>query len=125
MSITSTIDQVNELTIFTVKDNPTFDEFIIEIKAFYEGEPTRNTLWILTPGTLWDLSGHHIEKMAHFAPRFDKKRSGAKTAIVAPDEVTKALTQLFVLFGSSKKLPFKVRIFETTELAMQWINGGC
>ncbi|MCK5165474.1 MAG: hypothetical protein KAQ72_17270 [Desulfobacula sp.] len=121
MSIISSIDKNNDLTIFTTTENPTLDEFMTAVKSFYDDEPTRNVIFNLNQASVWDLSGQDIEKIAYFAPRFDKRRAGAKTAIVAPDRLSNTLSQLFVLFGKSKDLPIKVKLFQTTDKAMEWI----
>lgn len=121
MSISSHIDKTNDLTVFTSEDNSSVDEFMAAISSFYAKGPTKNVLWNLTRASVWDISGIHIEKMAYFAPRFDKRRKGAKTAIVASDDLSSALSKLFVLFGESRNLPIAVRLFNTTDQAMEWL----
>ncbi len=123
MPISTVIDQENKLTIFTAEGNSTFEEFMVALKSFYDGDPTLNVLWNLEQSAVWDLSGHQIKKLAQYAPRFDKSRDRAKAAIVVSDELSTAISKLFVLFGQSNELKMKIKIFKTLHDAFAWIKA--
>ncbi len=114
-------DSKKNLTTITVTGSPTFKEIMASLKSFYEGTPTKNVLWNFTEAPIWEITSEEVEKLASFAPRFSESRQCAKTAIVAPDELTKALSQLFVLFGYKKESPIKVELFQTIEEGLDWI----
>ncbi len=122
MAITSKIVPDNELTIFIAEENPSFEEFMAAIKSFYAGEPTRNVLWNLREGSGWELTGEHLKQLSQFAPRMTKSRPGAKTAIVASDELSTSLSKLFVLFGQSSELKIRMEIFESETAALKWLE---
>lgn len=123
MPITSNIDPEKVLTIFTVKGNPLFEEFMAVVKSFYDGDPTQNVLWHIDQASVWDLSGKDIQKLAQYAPRIDKSRAGAKTAFVASDELSKSLSNLFMLFGQSSELKIQIQIFKSMDEALAWIKA--
>ncbi len=123
MPISTVIDQENKLTIFTAEGNSTFEEFMVALKSFYDGDPTLYVLWNLEQSAVWDLSGHQIKKLAQYAPRFDKSRDRAKAAIVVSDELSTAISKLFVLFGQSNELKMKIKIFKTLHDAFAWIKA--
>lgn len=122
MPITSKIDSKDDLTIFTAEKNPSFKKFMAAIKLFYDGEPTQKVLWNLDQASVWSLSGQHIEKLAQYAPRIDKSRPGAKTAMVASDELSTSISKLFVLFGQSNKLKIRIKVFKKLDEALVWIK---
>ena len=122
MPITSKIDLENDLTIFTAEENPSFEEFMAAVKLFYDGDPTRNVLWNFREGSGWELTGEHLKRLSQYASRIDKSRPGAKTAMVASDELSKSLSNLFMLFGQSEKLKIKMKIFKTETEALAWIK---
>ena len=45
MTITTTIDHDRELTIHAVIGYTYFDETMVTLKQFWEGQPARNELW--------------------------------------------------------------------------------
>jgi hypothetical protein len=124
MAIEKKVDPEKDLTIFIAEGNPSFEEYMAAVKLFYDGETTRNVLWQIDQETVWNISGHHIKKLAQFAPRVEKSRPGAKTAFVAPDELSESLSNLFVLFGQSHDLKIKIKIFKSTDEAVEWIKAG-
>jgi len=123
MSITSKIDTEKDLTIFTAKGNSSFEEFMAVAKSFYAGEPTRNVLWNIDQTSVWDLSGEDILNLSQYAPRINKSKFGAKTAFVAPDDLSSALSKLFVRLGQSKKLKIDIKIFKSEAEALVWIKA--
>ncbi len=122
MPILSATDYKNDLTIFTADGNPSFEEFMTAVKVFYDGTPTSKVLWSLSQATVWDLSGQHIQKLANYTPRIDKSRVNAKTAFVASDKLSNSLTELFVLLGQSIELNIQIKIFQSFDEALTWLN---
>lgn len=123
MPISSKKDAKRDLTIFTAGENTSFEEFMGMIQSFYQSTPTKHTLWILDKNAIWDLTGSQIASMAQYKPRMDKRRQGSKTAIVAPDDLTQALSDLFVLLGESKDIKIKVKMFQDKQSALEWIEA--
>ena len=122
MTIETSVDIENNLTIFFARETLKAEDFGKAIQIFYENRSTKKVLWDLTRASIWDLSGDDVEKLALYAPRFEKRRKGSKTAIVASDDFLNAMTRLFILFGESKQLPIDVKVFETQQEAMSWIT---
>lgn len=123
MPIVSYVDLENNLTIFKAENHTESEEFLKAVQSFYQQKPSLHVLWIINERSVWNLTGKHIKDLALFSPRFDQDRQGAKTAIVAPDELSKSLSQLFVHIGDSNKLPIKLKLFKHYETAMAWIKN--
>lgn len=124
MAIDVHIDKAADVTTFTVKGHTEFEAFMAEFKAFYDNPPTTNIIWDLEQASVWDLTLSQIERLANYAPRIQKSRPGDKTAIVASDAMTVALSQLIIQHGVDKNIKRKVRIFNSLDNALAWVKGN-
>lgn len=122
MTVIKNIDQAKDLTVFTAKDDLNLDEIQEIIDVFHTDATTRNVLWDLSRIELWNLSGDDVERLAHSSSRLQNPRKNVRTAIVAPDQFTNCLAQLFTLYGESVNIPIEVRVFKNLQEAMQWIT---
>ena len=124
MTIDVSTDKKADLTIFTFKGNAGFEDFMSEIKRFYDNVPTANVIWNLEQAFVWDLTVSQIEKLANYTPRLKKSRAGDKTAFVASDDITITLSNLFIQHGLAKNIKRTVRIFNSRDNALAWIKGS-
>lgn len=124
MPITVSEKPESDLTVFTVEGTPSFEEFMSELRSFYDGSPTRNVLWNLDRASVWELTVAQIERLALYAPRIKKSSPDAKTAFVVSDDLTESMTALFIQYGLSKGLKRQTAVFPTQEDALAWLTDG-
>lgn len=123
MTITSSIDQQKQITIYRAAGIITYDKVIEMMRSFYAGKPTKFVLWDMNDVTEIDVSNEEIEKLAEFQPRFNSNRPvGSKTAIVAAKPYHFGLSRMFETYSTLREVPFKIQIFYTPEEAYQWLD---
>ena len=123
MSISSQIDHVNGITIFSASGKLTFDEAMAEVKMFYI-QPTPNVVWDLRSVSEVNLSSSEIWEIASFRPRHESsKRINGKTAIVTSQDLLFGLSRMFQSFSENEDVPFAVMIFRTMEEAQGWLDN--
>ncbi len=123
MSIKMEIDQAKDLTIITATKETSFEECLDQLIKFYDGDPTLKVLLKVNAKSVGDFNEVDIQRLATHPSRFKKIRSGAKTAIVAPDLASTASSLLFQMLGQSDELKIDVDTFLTEEEALNWLNG--
>jgi hypothetical protein len=115
-------DESLDLTIATVKGTPTFNEIVSALKSFYGGQPTKKVVWNWTGSDPSHLTVTELERLASFPARYRDHRRGAKTAMVAPDDLAFGISRMFQTFGELNSLPFTLKVFHTLDDAFLWIT---
>jgi hypothetical protein len=124
MTIDVKVNLEKDVTIFIVKGKISFKEFMAELQSFYDGKPTRYTVWDLGLASVWDITVNQIKILAQYPPRINKSRPGAKTAFVTMDELTISLSKLFGHYGQSKGLQTEIENFKTMDEALEWFGDS-
>ena len=121
-AISSYIDPLRQVTVFTPTGVINFNKILSAIKSFYEGSPTKNVIWKLNAVSKIDITSQEIEKIAASRPRNNKTRPEGKTAIVAQKNYYFGISRMFETYSQLKNMPFQVMVFHIMEEAYQWID---
>jgi len=115
------IDSQYDLTTFTVVGKVAAEVVRNAIQKFYEGNVTMNVLWDLSGSDLSSITSSEINGIAKTPRKYASMRTGGKTAIVAPTDLTFGLTRMYGIMTEVQDLPFETQVFRTTEEAHQWL----
>jgi hypothetical protein len=122
MPITSHIDKAKDLTVFTVTGLLSFDNALPVVKAFYEGDPTKNVLWDLSDTTDVQFTSQEVEAIVSFRPRYETKRASGKTAFLAQKDILFGLSRMFEFQSSVKQTPHSIMVFRNKDEAFKWLD---
>lgn len=122
MPITTTVDNDRELTTHTVTGQPSFEEGMSTLTEFWEGRPTKNTLWDFREVILGRLTYGEVKKIIDYIGPRAKKRTGGKTGLVGSKDLVKGTEKLMVRYCRNNKLPFQIRAFRSIRKANKWLN---
>lgn len=115
------IDSQYDLTTFTVVGKVAAEVVRNAIQKFYEGNVTMNVLWDLSGSDLSSITSSEINGIAKTPRKYASMRTGGKTAIAAPTDLTFGLTRMYGIMTEVQDLPFETQVFRTTEEAHQWL----
>ena len=121
-AISSYVDQISQLTVFTPTGVLGFNEIMSAITSFYEESPTKNVIWNLNAVSKINVTSQEIEEIAVSRPQDNKIRPEGKTAIVAQEDYYFGLSRMFETYSHLGNIPFQVMVFHTMEEAYQWID---
>lgn len=111
-----------DLTVRRLEGSVTCDEIIQELDRFYQGCPTDDVLWILRQGTLLELNGYDLRRIADFVKNNLRGRVGGRTAIVAEADLEFGFGRMLSNLGEAKEIPVSTRIFRTVAEALEWLG---
>lgn len=123
MTISSSMDALRDLTVFTVEGELRFEEQIEVLRTFYEGDPTANVLWDFRNITGNRIQSEEVSMIVSFIKRKETKRTSGKTALVVSTDLDFGLSRVSQAYGESEELPWEIRTFRSMESAYQWIEG--
>ena len=126
MPITSKVDKIINLTLFTLTGELTIDEILGALKSFWEArELTLNTIWDARNAIVTNIKSSEIETIAGFIGqyrnRFEERKNG-KAAIVATTDLQYGLSRILETLYERENAPIKLRPFRTMEKAIQWLG---
>ncbi len=122
-SIEARVDSQAALTVFTVVGRVSAEQIRDVIVKFYDGNVTLNVLWDLAESDVSHLTSSEIHSVAQTPRRFSEMRTGGKTAIVAPADITFGLTRMYEFVTEVQDLPFETRTFRSASEAYEWLLG--
>lgn len=111
-----------DLTTFKVKGSLVFDEVMVVVKSFYEGEPTSNVLWDLIDTSEIKITSDQLQKIVDFQPRYEGTRASGKTAFAAKQDLEFGLSRVFQAHSRIKDAPYAIGVFRSTQDAMDWLE---
>jgi hypothetical protein len=113
MPITTERDQQKDLTTFTYIGETTFDEIFQAVKAYYEGAPTRYTLWDARGATI-NLTAEQFHELNTFMRNFTPY-------VVGNDESlgTMLMQKIMVEIAG---LTVQFEVFPSVKEALQWLE---
>jgi hypothetical protein len=120
-SIGIRVDSQADLTVYTMVGRASAEQVRDVILKFYDGNVTLNVLWDLSKSDVSHLTSSEIHTVAQTPRRFSNIRSGGKTAIVAPADITFGLTRMYEFLTGVQDLPFETRTFRSTTEAYEWL----
>ncbi len=114
MTITRSVDQEKQLTIFKVVGKPSFEKLREVIKPFYEKHPTKNLLWDFRNASFETLSSKNLESFADYVKQHGEVRAGGKTAFVVSKDLEYGIFRMTETFSEIRKIPFYTELILTT-----------
>jgi hypothetical protein len=120
-SIGIRVDSQADLTVYTMVGRASAEQVRDVILKFYDDNVTLNVLWDLSKSDVSHLTSSEIHTVAQTPRRFSNIRSGGKTAIVAPADITFGLTRMYEFLTGVQDLPFETRTFRSTTEAYEWL----
>ena len=117
-----TID--DRIMVWTAKGRLTFQEIRSKMDVLGSDMPKSRILCDLTRATIADLKTREIEDIIKLIGLKVNDAKYAKSAIVVHSSVDYGLARMFSIFSELAGLPVKVRVFRTTEVAMEWLSAS-
>ena len=126
MPITSTIDRVRNLTIYTARGNIIADELRSSVKKFWDSPAlTLNLIWDVREATFDRMKFKDVDDilfhLTDYQDRFSEREFG-KTAIVVNNEEHFSIMRQLANHASIQCLPIIPEVFKTMGEAMAWID---
>jgi hypothetical protein len=126
MPITSQIDRIKNLTVYTLTGELNLDEIKNAIKSFWENhELTLKGLWDVRSAKLTNIESSDIERIAVFIGQYRhrfEERKGGKTAVVASSDLQYGLSRILGTLYEIENFPTQLRIFRIIDEAMEWLD---
>jgi hypothetical protein len=126
MPITSQIDRIKNLTVYTLTGELTLDEIKNAIKSFWEAhEVTLKGLWDVRSAKLTDIESSDIERIAVFIGQYRhrfEERKGGKTAVVASSDLQYGLSRILGTLYEIKDFSTQLQTFRQMDEALRWLD---
>ncbi len=123
MTITFDIDRRQDLTVFRLDGDVSFEAFTDAIDRYRQAGPTRLELYDClafsgSPFTLEQLNQLVATTLRHAPPR----PSGSRTALVVSDPLGFGASRQYQSLADLSGLPWETGVFETIEDARRWMG---
>jgi hypothetical protein len=119
--IETTVDQQNDLSVFTVNGELTADEIIQKVEEYYLKHPTKLVLWIMEDVQLANISTDNIERIIYTAKKHSGKRPEGKTAIVSTRDLDYGLSRMYEAHAVQENMPYEYKVFKDIDEAKEWL----
>jgi hypothetical protein len=120
--IKSHLDKDTKLTMFICSGTVAVDEIEDNIRTFYSGKPTLNSLWDFTDADVSRLSQEDILHTAELVKTASHSRAGGKTALVFPNEMLMGMMDILEGIARIEVAEAKIKIFNGLDLGLAWIR---
>jgi hypothetical protein len=120
--IIKSVDHESDITIHTVSGPTTSHELLDAIRAFYDGKPTRLSLWDMSEASLAETTTEDIKAVIQGGLPLIRGREGGKTAIVAPEDLAYGLARMYQAFTELEAVPFAHMVFRSKQEALDWLK---
>ncbi|MFT5233577.1 MAG: hypothetical protein ACI9UK_001161 [Candidatus Krumholzibacteriia bacterium] len=114
-------DQLN-LTMFSCTGTPTPSELKNTLTAFYESEPTLNTIWDFSNADLAEITAEKISELAAYLKNASHSRAGGRSALIYS---MKQLSEMSERLSNLAELEIEdatIKVFDTMDKARHWIS---
>ena len=111
----------NDLTIFAVVGEISFDEIWVQTRILYEGVPAKLVLWDFTSGTVGSISSEEVRSIAHKGGQIFNKIEGGKGAIFVPKDLEYGMARVFKVFCEEGNFPVEIEVFRDEATARKWL----
>lgn len=121
MPIKTEQDKKKDLTTFIYMGETSFDEVFQAVKAYYEGSPSRYTLWDARDATL-NHTAEEFHELNTFMQNFTPKRPDGKTAYVVGNDESLGTMLLQKTLVEIAGLPVQFEVFRSMKEALRWLK---
>lgn len=122
MPVAIEVERENQLTIFKVTGDATFEEGLAANKQFYAGNPTKNVIWNFSKARLHKITNSQFQKIVDSVKHLTGKREGGKTAFVVSRDLEFAISRMMEVFTEMNNSPLQTQVFKSMDGAIQWLN---
>ena len=122
--ITTTVDKSLKLTIHRCRGKVTVAEIQSIIEEFYKQGTTLNVFWDLSEADLSRVTIAEIEQLAKAVNAVAHSRTGGKTAIISPVDISFGLSRVYQAFSEMGKSETEIRVFRGEDEALEWLKGS-
>lgn len=121
MPIKTEQDKKKDLTTFIYMGETSFDEVFQAVKDYYEGSPSRYTLWDARDATL-NHTAEEFHELNTFMQNFTPKRPDGKTAYVVGNDESLGTMLLQKTLVEIAGLPVQFEVFRSMKEALRWLK---
>jgi hypothetical protein len=122
MPATIEVDHENQLTIFRVTGEATFEEGLEVNKTFYAGNPTKNVVWAFSKARLHKITNEQFQKIVDSVKHLTGKRAGGKTVFLVSRDLEYGVSRMMGVFTEMNDSPLQTQVFKSMYEAIQWFN---
>jgi len=114
------------LTTLKVTGDCPVEEIIGALDAYYQGQPTKNSLWDFSQGTMASFSLEAISRAAkrsmELARQHKEIRQDGKTVAVAPKDIDFGILNQYISLADAS--PHRLKVCRTMTEALKWLEEG-
>jgi hypothetical protein len=112
----------DDLTLMRAEGSLSAEDILATLERFYEGDPTLYVVWDVTAAGVVDVSLRDAEAIAALVMRHRDRRTGGKTAIVAPKDQQYGIGRMLGSMAEVRALEFDVATFRSRADAEEWLG---
>ena len=124
MAVECLLDAENELTTLVATGPVISGELGDALRQFYADNPTRLLMWNMSSAQLDEVNAGRLRTFIRQAAQMGTRRSGGRTAIVAPQDLAFGYGRMSEAFMSAEDAPFDFRVFRTEAETRAWLFAG-
>jgi len=110
------------LTMFLCSGTPTPSELRNTLTAFYESDPSLNTIWDFSGADLAELTAEKISELAGFLKNTSHSRAGGRSALIFSHEQLTSMSDRLENVAEFHIEDATIKIFDTIDKARHWID---
>jgi len=122
MPVRRTREEDQEFTRLVVSGHVLEEEMHEALEEFYNNQPTKLLLWDMSLADVWHITPVMVLDFVKKAAKLGSKRSGGRTAVLAPDDLQFDLGMMSQAFHSQESNHVVLRIFRSEEEALSWLT---
>ena len=111
----------NKIIINSVVGEVNFDKIAEYISENIESWISKPVIWDMSKADLSTVPSDQLRSFLQKMQSLSKKKSGEKTAIVAPQDMEYGMMRMFEIFAENESFEMELRVFRTIEEAKQWL----
>jgi len=108
--------------VMEVIGSPSARQLIKAMNEIYQGKIPMLIIWDFTRGSAIKLSSADLTGLATHAKTYGDKRTGGRSAIIAPRDLEYGMGRMLEVYVEINKLPNQYKVFRDMESAAEWIG---
>lgn len=122
MPINYDINRSENLTIFTLSGEVSFQDFTVSLTLYGKSGPTLFELYDVSALSGRRLSSDEMDMLAGYLSRFsDVRPKGSKTAIVASEDLNFGLSRMLSILMEGRTV-YNIQAFRNIDKAKKWLT---
>jgi hypothetical protein len=117
------IDRANDLTVFTLTGEVSFQDFLSSLNQYGKEGPTLSELYDARALKGKRLTNEEIHAFAvYLSKHADKRPAGGRTAVVVSEKVDFGLSRMLSLL-TEETTGYDIEVFQDIDAAFKWIDS--